>query len=172
MRGSTSQLLPGWTLIKDGIPLTQIYYAPLGVGAVYPVTLNQNASSTDPIDIGPYSLSIFTGGLNPSTDIRLSQVGSIPSSAIGLKLFANASAVSVLINGRQIGKIDAVNNAFPTLDVSAFAGQTVNLEFRFPEDALFSFDIRGFTSTPEPAAWALFALGAGVIGRQAWCRRN
>jgi hypothetical protein len=54
MQGPTSHILPGWTLTADGTHFTQMSYAPLGVGynGLY-ATLTQNASSVDPVDIGP-----------------------------------------------------------------------------------------------------------------------
>jgi hypothetical protein len=169
LQGSTTHLLPGWNVTLNGSPLSQMYYSPLGVGNGGPyVTLTQNASSLSPADIGPYSLRLTTyvppppfGGAG--VDIRMSQIGEIPANATGIKLFSSAGPVAVLIDGIPIAQIN--NDAYPTLDVSAYAGKTVNLEFRFPQSASFGFDIRGFTTTvPEPSAWALFGFGAGIIG--------
>jgi hypothetical protein len=54
------------------------------------------------------------------------------------------------------------------VDVSAYAGQEVKLEFVFPSGPLhyFSFDIHGFV--PEPSVWAMLGLG----GLAVWLARR
>jgi hypothetical protein len=101
----------------------------------------------------------------------MSQIGEIPATATGLRVFGTAT-VDVFINGQRVGGVDVHQNTFPIIDVSNWSGRTVNLEFRFQPDAFLGFDVGGFTSAPEPSTWALFGLGAGVIGWQAWRRQT
>jgi hypothetical protein len=174
-QGATSHLLPGWTLTQDGVPMTQMYFAPLGVETYPYVTLRQNASSLDPLGLGPYSLVLWTykspdGGVQ-GTDIRMSQTGQIPANAAGLQIAANAD-VQVYLNGSYVGAVDIEKNAVPIFDVSQYSGRTVDLEVRFPQTASLTFDVLGFRTVPEPSTWALFGLGAGFIGWQLWRRRS
>jgi hypothetical protein len=101
----------------------------------------------------------------------MSQIGQIPADAAGLQIGANAG-VQLYINGSYLGAVDIERNAIPIFDVSQYAGKTVNLEFRFPINAMFTFDVLGFRSVPEPSTSALVGLGAGIIGWQAWRRRK
>jgi hypothetical protein len=176
-QGPVSQLLPGWNVTLNGSPLSIMYYAPLGVGYGGPYAiLTENASSVDPADLGPFSLRLTTfvppppfGGAG--VDVRMAQTGQIPANATGLKLYSNAN-VDVFVDGKRIGGIDPQQNGFPTLNISAYSGRIVDLEFRFPLQGDFNFDIRGFTTAPEPSTWAFFALGTSALCWQVWRRRK
>jgi hypothetical protein len=176
-QGPASNILPGWIFTQDGYPVTQVYYARIGVGAFpYSIILTQNASSVDPVDFGPFSLHLSTsvppppfGG--PGLDIRMSQTGQVPENATGLQLAANAR-VQCYIDGSLQGVADPGQNGIPVFNVTQYAGKVVNLEFRFPQNASLQFDILGFQPVPEPSSWALFGIGAGAVGWRAWRRRK
>jgi hypothetical protein len=80
---------------------------------------------------------------------------------------------SVYINGVAIpeGPRDPGpdNIPFRNFDVSGYAGQEVDLEFRLPRGASGSFDIMGWGVIPEPEEWVLLALGGAAV---AWVSRK
>ena len=86
--------------------------------------------------------------------------------AVGLGYFANGP-MEMLINGKLLHTVDTTLSTMPIVDVSAYAGQVVNLEFHVFQKpflgAQFQFDINGFTQVPEPSTWALFGVGAVTL---------
>jgi hypothetical protein len=105
-------------------------------------------------------------------DLRFQQTGRIPADAVGLGYFANGP-MEMLINGSLLHTVDTTLSTTPIVDVSAYAGQVVNLEFHVFQrpfsGALFEFDINGFTQVPEPSTWALFGVGTVTL---AWSYRR
>jgi hypothetical protein len=167
--GETSCLLRGWTLLGNGVPLNEIYYSPGSRKTLDPVTMipigdGENANNR---------LIIHSLSLRP-VDLRFQQTGRIPADAVGFEYFANGP-MEMLINGRLLYTVDTKITTTPVVDVSEFAGQTVNLEFHVFQrpfsGALFEFDINGFTQIPEPSTWALFCVGAaGFAWGSRFCR--
>lgn len=155
--GNTSQIVRGWNLSGNGLPLSQIAYTT--GSSLDPVTLIRRTDLGYPSGVN-YELAFYSFPPN-RTDLRLMQTGRIPDSAAGLALFSGGR-MDVIVNGEVIFRTDTNGTGYPIVDVSRFAGQTVALEFHVvqgPAGASFLFDIGGFTQIPEPSTWALFAVG-------------
>lgn len=85
-RGSTADLLPGWSVAANGIPLATMTYSPLLTTSARPVSLVENDFDDAAGVLGRYTLYLESG-LNPAgSEIRLSQRGTIPADAAGLWL--------------------------------------------------------------------------------------
>ncbi len=160
--GETSHLLRGWTLLGNGIPISEIAYQPVPTYHLEPVNLFSPWGGADT------NYRFFININYPrQVDLRFQQTGRIPVDAVGLQYFANGP-MEMLINGRLLHTVDTRITTTPVVDVSEFAGQVVNLEFHVFQrpylGANFSFDVKGFTSVPEPSTWALFGCGAVIMG--------
>ena len=181
LEGNTAQILQGWSIQYGGEPLNSIYYAPLGLQVVSPVTLFENSTANQQSPLGRYSLIIdgtrYILGTPPipiPTETRISQRGSIPADAAGLWIFA-AGTFQMSVNGERIDDPRLGTYADPVIDVSRWAGQTVDLEFRLEPGNSGRLDVLGFTSVPEPSTWALLGLGAATLlwqcrGSRVWGR--
>ncbi len=67
------------------------------------------------------------------------------------------------INGETVHVVDVNIDAMPSVDVSRFSGQIVDLEFHLRQDpggTALMFDVVGFSQVPEPSTLALFGIGA------------
>lgn len=169
-RGSTSDLLPGWTVKANGNPLSTIVYSPPLTSSEAPVTLRENTAAAAGTPLGKFSLALF--GTPPpfeltGPEIRLSQTGTVPVDAAGLWV-ASAGYVQGYVNGTKIGEVDPVLGSQVVWDVGAYRGQNVSLEFLVRSGDSIRFDIFGFTTVPEPSTYALFGLGAALL----WCHRR
>lgn len=164
--GNTSQIIHGWTLLGNGLPLSQIAYTT--GSSLDPVTLIRRADLSSPSGFN-YELGLYS--FPPDRiDLRLMQTGRIPDNAAGLALFSGGR-MDVIVNGETIFRTDTSGTGYPVADISRFAGQTVALEFHVvqgPAGASFLFDIGGFTQIPEPSTWALSGVGILVL---AWVFR-
>ena len=91
-------------------------------------------------------------------------MGDIPAKPSELQLIAPfATFLAVSINDTFLGKTrDSVNPNLWSVDVSGYAGQTVELAFR-ARNGWGIFDVLGFKTIPEPSSLALFGLGAAVL---------
>jgi hypothetical protein len=159
--GETSRLLRGWTLQGNGISISEIAYQPAAGYRLEPITFFSpwGGAATN------YRLLILSSYPN-QVDLRFQQTGRIPVDAVGLGYFANGP-IEMLINGKLLHTVDTTLSTMPIVDVSAYAGQVVNLEFHVFQKpflgAQFQFDINGFTQVPEPSTWALFGVGAVTL---------
>jgi hypothetical protein len=178
-QGPTSEVLQGWSLtIGNGVaypPSTIISVGPAAPLSLYPA---QNVQGIGP-DLGKYSL--FLGpvlgppGQSFSPVYTLSQTGVIPANASSLQFLLSdaiaglppANLFQCQING-QSASLSVAPGIRPDIlnaDVSAFAGQQVNLSFVFGQGIFSQFDIAGFTTTPEPSTYALLGFCAALL----WC---
>jgi hypothetical protein len=112
----------------------------------------------------------YGGQLRPT--LHLWQTGTVPDGASELTLYQSglggggARPVETYINGQIQYQVGAPGvPAFSAIDVSAFAGQEVKLEFVFPSGPAqyHSFDIFGFVTVPEPSVLVLLAGGGFVL---------
>ena len=160
--GQTSQLLRGWTLLGNGLPLGEIGYRPGAGDTIDPVTMSVR-SGDGSIN---YYLNLHSLPLR-QVDLSFQQTGRIPLDTVGLTFFANG-AMEMIVNGRLLHTVDTSVTTYPTVDLSQYAGQVVSLEFHVFQrpflGAAFDFDILGFTQIPEPSTWALFGVGAVALG--------
>jgi hypothetical protein len=94
-------------------------------------------------------------------DTRISQRGIIPADAAGLRFFGGGY-VQLFVNGERVGD----SGSLDPVNVSHWAGQEVDLEFRVGAGDSVRLDVFDFTSVPEPSTWALVGLGAAALGWQ------
>ena len=163
--GPITDLLPGWTIIHNGTPLTSLLINGFssGVGE-YATLLTPGATPAIGFEIeGPYALRL-------AGNYTLLQEGDVPEGAqlIGYSFFG--SYISMRVSGESLPTIDPfyfVSEQRPTnyLDISKFAGQTVQLEF-----GVGTFDSIFFV-VPEPSTYALFGAG-GFVFSISWIRRR
>jgi PEP-CTERM motif len=100
-------------------------------------------------------------------DLTFHQRGQVPENASSLS-FVSGGLMEMRINAELVYTSDPNRTGFPSVDVSRFAGQVVDLDFhvlQFPgSGASYFFDVIGFTQVPEPSTWALFGVGGAVMG--------
>jgi PEP-CTERM motif len=158
--GSASELLRGWTVYGDGVPLQRISYQP-GIGNSFePVTL----AFTRRASPAAVNYELVVDSRPPRMiDLTFHQRGQVPVNASSLS-FVSGGLMEMRINGDLIYSSNPNVTAFPSVDVSRFSGQVVDLDFHVFQisgsGALFSFDVVGFSQVPEPSTWALFGVGA------------
>jgi len=109
----------------------------------------------------------YTASFRPA--FHLYQIGLVPDGASELSFFVTQPGLTsgqkwpmeLYINGLLLSYSGPFN--YRTVDVSAFAGQEVKLEFVFPGGLFHSYllDINGFV--PEPVTWALLGVGGVVL---------
>jgi hypothetical protein len=167
----TTDLLPGWELTAVGGPAPT--RGRIGVSGI-PFSLNV-AQPVAGFDFGTYRVFLGPRSLPPTESIEyhLSQTGQFPLGASYLRFFLSVSPlgtfdpqprpVDLLINGVSIAYSRDTSSITYHADVSAYAGQEVDLEFVFIPNALSSFDIAGIEVIPEPSTSTLIALGAGSL---------
>ena len=167
LRGSVTEIIPGWSFFTDGQPVITTTWSPfnLGSGGGH-VSLVQNSLGETAGPLGKASLVIQSQIAGVAPEIRLSQRGTIPADAAGLWLASGY--VQAFADGKKIGEINPMTGPF-IIDVSRFAGQEVNLEFLVESGWSIRFDILGFVPVPEPETWALMGTGLGAL---VWVSRN
>jgi hypothetical protein len=175
--GSVQDLLPGWRLesilIAHPNAFPPIQSSTNLLDSLWfrsaPGLLETTATLTDgevfPTlpKTGTYSLLLgtFHGSLFDSY-LSLSQRGEVPPDATTLKL----DGVFAWVGGNSVGQVTMNGVSLPGSpitgwDISAFAGQTVELTFtQFPD---WSSRIDGLAFVPEPSTWVLSLLGLGGI---------
>ncbi len=158
--GSASELLRGWTVYGDGVPLRSIAFQP-GSGDLYnPVTLTfTRLPSSSPVNYG-----IYIESRPPRIiDLTFHQRGQIPLNASSLS-FVSGGLMEMRVDGNLIYTSNPTVTGFPDVDISRFAGQVVDLDFHVlllpGAGASYFFDVIGFSQVPEPSTWALFGVGA------------
>jgi PEP-CTERM motif len=166
--GPTSEVLQGWTLTLN----SGVQYPPqitVSLDNPPPVSLTRApAIPSSAVDFGKYSLFLGAVGNSLTPVYNLEQSGTIPPNAGDLVFYLASGSLSrsqadnfqISINGQSIPYTQA---GIGYADVSAYAGQAVDLKFTFGSNSYHFFDIAGFTTTPEPPTYALFGLGAALL---------
>jgi hypothetical protein len=174
---ATTNAVPGWTVFYGGTPQSQITYNDPALGSTF---VNLWATNGQQIS-GNFSVLLQGGGTASSASI--SQTGLVPAGTQSLlfeaqRFGAGIGALQVFLGGQNLSFVALSSGANYTLygvDVSAFAGQTEQLEFSALESIYgnnWNIDNIQFSSTavPEPSALALTALGAVMLGFRRWLK--
>jgi hypothetical protein len=180
--GPISELLPGWQLSA-------------GTNAFAPNDLiGFNLSLPGPGYATLYSTNgNFSLGLWPGVDFStlapvpysLIQIGNVPADASTLRFFSFGLPLELRVNGTIVplfyGNVlttvppMAIGSADVFADVSAFAGQTVELRFTTPSQSSFlsGLDSISFSpqTIPEPAPCLLLGLGGLFLVCRRICLR-
>jgi hypothetical protein len=175
-----SVALPGWTasLGDDALPL--ILYNDLFLGTAF-VGLS---GTSFPVLGGQFSVHLAPGASPFSTlsvSASIAQMGLVPADANTLQFRATVSTLGptvrdyfgVYVDGQRLQVFPSIERPGPitatfTADISAYAGREVNLQFTsfnlmgYPNG--LTLDDIAFVNVPEPSTWALFGLGAVVLG--------
>jgi hypothetical protein len=171
--------LPAWdAFFSDGFH-PPILYNDHFLGTAY---VGLAGTAFTPLD-GQFSVMLIpgAGSTGSAVSVSIAQTGLIPAGANTLQFLASAGAFhptirdffGVFIDGQRLDVFPPFNqpggitNTF-SADISAYAGREVSLQFT-------SFQLGGypnglkldnimFINVPEPSVWALFGLGAVVLG--------
>jgi hypothetical protein len=130
---------------------------------------------------GNYSPYLF-GGWDPThpTSMTLSQTGLIPDGTTSITMDVYAwDGFWVTLGGQTIISVAGPWSGEISANISSFAGQTAQLSITVPSlpianlrpNGLMIDDIR-FDTIPEPSPFAVFALGALLLGRRVLGRRE
>jgi hypothetical protein len=187
--GPTSQLLPGWNLFDVfGAPGLIGYNAHIiGLNQVVLYDSTFSFGAPPPVQ-GKYALGLWPGEgfMQDQALYHLSQIGEVPSDARTIHFINFASPFDLVVNGQEVPLIYDYPPNYPAPifnryipvpavgDISAFAGQTVELEFITslaplgPGDPLHGIDSIFFSPelfpvVPEPSTWALLGLGGTCL---------
>jgi hypothetical protein len=178
---SFSAALPGWTgtygyPIGPG-PATFVGYDTVSLGGPG-ICIIDKVFWRKPYQAlqGNFSAFLF-GGNSPfggPTTMTISQTGLVPYDAVSMLMDLDAeTGFTVSLGGQTIMSSSLSESGEFSADISAFAGQTVQLSITVPSsppgdinpNGLLIDDIR-FVTIPEPNVFALFALGALLLGRR------
>lgn len=181
--------IPAWSwYFSDGFaggpPIFAVYDGlSLGgpmIGIIDKVTSYQSYQALQ----GNYSVILFAGtdgGGQPTTS-TITQTGLVPYGTVSILMDVETEhGFTVSLDGQTINMW--ASQTFPsytlyTGDISAYAGQTVQLSITAPfwpelhgmPNPVFLDDIR-FVTIPEPSVFALSTLGAWVLGWRVMRRR-
>ena len=166
LQGDTSRILRGWTVRADNQPQATVTYSPYPIGSEGGLAaLKANSPERAQTVFGANTLFLRSDHTSPGGGpvIRVQQTGTVPADAAGLWIFTGGGSMQMYINGERVNdpRIDAL--ADPIVDISRYAGQSIDLEFLLPRGGSTRLDIFGFTPVPEPSTWALFGVGAAAV---------
>jgi len=180
--GSTSDLLPGWQLLQGTGPVSLVGLnlnpISLGVASIY----DHDSQGFPASVLGRYSLGLYPG-YNLIFDYQpfsLQQTGDIGANMQTIRFLNYGSPFEVMVNGTRIsltyeyqpGSPDLdTRQAIVTGDISAFAGQTVQLKFTTMDiagSAVNGLDNIEFSTqiVPEPRATTFVLAGLMVLALQ------
>jgi hypothetical protein len=170
--GRSSEVLRGWTVYGDGVPLEQVAFQPALASGFGSVTLSYTRlPSPSPVN---YGITIDAGPPR-MVDLVFRQRGQIPLNASSLS-FVSGGRMEMRIDGELIYTSNPNVSVFPDVDVSRFAGRVVDLDFHVllhpGAGANYFFDVIGFAQVPEPSTWALFGVGASTMGWILKCQKR
>ena len=186
--GPASDLLPGWQLLQGTNPVPPLVGYDLnpisfGVASIY----DANSQGFPAPVSGRYSLGLYPG--YPHSEYEpffLVQTGDIGVNAQSIRFINYGSPFELRVNGTLIplsyeylpGSTNLDTRlANVTGDVSAFAGQTVQLKFTTVQmpgsvvNGLDGIDL-SIQAAPEPGETALFLLGLCLMGYEFGRRRR
>ena len=180
-----SLAFPGWTVLVGGVPQPAVLYNDFTTGSG-----SVNLFSTFPPDAGYFQplagnytadLACGTGPLGKPA--ALEQTGTIPAGSQTMTFIGSVGqSLSVSLNGSLAPIVDLghtstgqfTDYASYGVNVSAWAGQTVQLEFASGNPPaiggrLDNISFSPVALAPEPSTYALFGFGAAAV---LWFRRR
>ena len=184
---STTDALPGWTAYSSTNQATQVLFNDACLGATCISLLGTNSPVEPPIE-GGFSVLLQGGVSGPGTlhptAASIRQTGLVPASSRSVRFKAQLDSLGV--PGVLSMSLDGVNIPYVSLssgpnytlyggDVSAFAGQTAQLEVSLLGGA--GIDYSGWNldsiqfsdlAVPEPSVLGLSLLGARLLGWRHW----
>jgi hypothetical protein len=169
--------LPGWTVSIGTNQQTEMGYQTVSTGQTFVSLLGANGPFGFSSISGLYSV-LLQGGVT-SPDATISQTGLVPvlTESILFEGQAGAGPLLLSLGGQNIPVLIVGTGPNYTMyggNVSAFAGQTEQLEFSAPEgyneNNYWNIDNIQFSPSaiPEPSQFALGALGALLLGFRRW----
>ncbi len=183
----TTNALPGWRAFAGDIELQEVVYNGFALsGAQASLLTFDGVSTPDPIE-GSFSAYLYSGLVYTTPPApgpaSLRQVGLVPSESRSLQFKSGWELPQVSLGGSLLPLFmlsQGTNYALYGADITAYAGQELELRFTAPvdptringrTDSLIDSIEFSTTVVPEPSAWTL--LGAvGVIGWCCWRRRQ
>ena len=154
---------PGWAGHLDGVLQTSIWSNNLPVGSGGYFTMDAPPWT---VPQGQYAISFGSGfGANTNETATLSQTGQVPIGSKSLTFLVSVFKPDLSLGGQDLPLADlgygpAGSSVLWGADVSAFAGQTV--ELRFSVGAVFLDDIR-FSESPIPEPCTRVLAGLGIL---------
>ena len=185
--GPAGPMLPGWKLFDEHGETRFIGYNADVIGLNLVVLYDKNYlnfGGPAPVE-GKYALGLWPGPGLEVTEFalyHLTQIGEVPADAKTIHFVNFGSGFELLFNGKEVpliydyppgGRPPRFNRDVPIPavgDISAFAGQTVELEFITLSpfglsDGLYGIESISFSPEliPESSTWALLALGGTCL---------
>jgi hypothetical protein len=194
--GTASDLMPGWQMFSGTNPITQNVWVNLNPAGLGLCSLYNRLNSPTPPPFaqerypveGLYSFGMFpwAGIGEPYIPYTLSQAGEVPADAQWLRFLIFGSAFELRLNDvlvpvtYEYGPERRNPNTRPATalaDVSAFAGQTVELKFITLDTGGIDTFINGidsivFVPVPEPGTGALVGGGLCLLALGSWAQRK
>jgi hypothetical protein len=168
-----SSALPGWSH-SAGADTATVYYGLTHTGVTQWYLLTDSTSQPQNLLAGSYS-AVFASGYassNPQpsqwVNAYLAQSADIPVGTRSLVLLARGP-LEVYVNG-ALAPLVSLGGLSYGIDLSPYAGSFAELKFLNTATALFNpvaIDSIAFSNValvPEPAGWAMFALGLAALG--------
>ncbi|MBP9902864.1 MAG: PEP-CTERM sorting domain-containing protein [Verrucomicrobia bacterium] len=169
-----AQAFPGWTGYVAG--QTQTTTIPNGIpigapGLTPPFIAILVSDPFQTVYQGNYGVAFGAGidmGSGSLVTVALAQIAQVPAQAKSLQFLA-ANALTVFLGGQPVSSVPlGTGPSLSTLfgvDVSGFAGQTLELRFR-PGLGINYLDAIQFSAQaiPEPGVFGLFGFGALFLG--------
>lgn len=163
--------LPGWTGYINGQPQTALIPNGIPIGPVpVPFISVMTAQPGSVVLQGSYTLAYSSGfdSLGNVIPVALAQTGQVPAASQSLRFLA-AFRPAVLLDGNSMSPVALGAGPSQTtlfgIDISSFAGRTVELRFQPGLGFTYLDDIQ-FSNQPipEPSVFGLVALGALLLG--------
>jgi hypothetical protein len=193
--GTTTDLLPGWQVFSGTNSVTQHVWVNLNPAGLGLCSLYNRLNSPLPAPFterypveGLYSFGMFPWAAigEPYIPYTLSQAGEVPADAQWLRFLIFGSAFELRLNDvlvpvtYEYGPERRNPNTRPATalaDVSAFAGQTVELKFITLDTGGIDTFINGidsivFVPVPEPGTGALVGGGLCLLALGSWAQRK